>query len=180
MSNLPLCIAAAAVLLWLASLLLTTRIWQKILAILYGCVCSLGILLCIAGTVNYRNLLRDPIVTGDYASWVRDAMSIALRVGGFLTLLIGGTVLVAALIRHPMVRIRSIVACCGTVLTVLLGRAYSVMCVTENASPASLIDLFTGGFAALMLLGSFCDAVFRVCRPPQQPKKAAKRAPAKK
>lgn len=132
---------------------------------LYGCVCAFGIVCCGIGCGTYASILYDVSLTEEYIAWATDAIRIAIRCGGFLTALIGGAVLAAALIRHPFARIRRVVACAGAILIALLGRAYSAMCVTESASPAVPIQWFAAGFAGLMLCGSLVDAIYRVRHP---------------
>lgn len=171
LSVLAILIAAVAVVLCAVESVSCAARAGKIVAWMYGAVCALGILFCGMGCASFSAILHHATATEEQIAWASDAVWLGLRTGGLLTLLIGGTVLVAALIRHPLVRIRRVVACAGAILMTLLGRGYAAMCVAETVSPAVPVQWFTAGFTALMLCGSFVDALYFARHPDTRPRR---------
>ena len=72
---------------------------------------------------------------------------------------LGIPLLLAALIRHKMVWMRTLCAPCAAILIQLAAAAYVVICQNDAVDFTPIIRLFSTGCGALMLCGTAVDAI---------------------
>lgn len=93
----------------------------------------------------------------DLLAWAEDAFVLWIRFGSIFTAAVGGALFLAALIRHRMRRVRALAGCACTVLILLAGSAYAVLCASETVDPSAWVRLSTLGLAWLSTAWSAVD-----------------------
>ena len=140
-------------------------------------LCVAGVLCVILSAVTAQAILSDPALAGESRAWASDTYSLWVRMSGITACVIGGCVLLAALIRHPMRRMRTAVTAAAFSILLILGRAYLAVAVSDAVDLTWPITLWTVGCACLCRLGAAVDAIrFRAPSPakniPQKKKRA--------
>lgn len=141
-------VAAVEIALCTATFLAKTKrsrtivLWLARAAVLAGALCAaVAVVLASRMTADAETL-----------AWARDAWTLWLRAGGVFTLVVGGITGAAALIRHKLVSVRRIAAAAGSLLLLLLGRAYASICRAEAVDVLTPVVLWTVGCALLLSL----------------------------
>ena len=133
-------------------------------------LCALGALSLLLSLLLAGGIFSDSALAEDYRDWASDLFYLWVRVSGVSAAVAGGAVLTAALIRHPLRRIRTAVAAAVSVVLLILGGAFSAFAWSETADLVTTVHLWTLGCAALVLAGPAVDA-WRAMR--EKPKPAA-------
>lgn len=136
-------------------------------------LCVLGAVCVILSVVTARAVLSDPALTEEGRAWAADTYTLWCRMSGVFAGVIGGCVLLAALLPHPMRRMRTAVTAAALVILLVLGQAYLAVAASDVLDLTLPITLWTLGCAFLVRLGAAVDAI-RFCTPP------AKNLPQKK
>ncbi len=126
-------------------------------------LCAVGamcLFLSVSLTVDTRVLAAVVAEDAEFWEWAADMLSVWRYTCGFFSAVIGGIALLAALIRHPLRRVRSAVMAVSSVLAWILGGAYAVTCETPVVDLVTLVHLWTAGCALLLLAGSAVDAAW--------------------
>ena len=126
----------------------------------------LGVLLCLSGVLciamafgDAAALRADALPDAETAAWAYDMMRGWFSFAGTASLVMGIPLLLAALIRHKMVWMRTLCAPCAAILIQLAAAAYVVICRNDALDFAPIIRLFSAGCGALMLCGTAVDAI---------------------
>ena len=98
--------------------------------------------------------------TADERAWAADAFALWSRIGGITTAVTGGILLCAALIRHERERTRAFVGCMSSLVMLLCGGCYGVLCVGEGIDPSLWVWMSALGMAGLLRIGAAVDALF--------------------
>ncbi len=122
-------------------------------------LCVLGVLCVILSAVSAREVLADPALTDDTRAWAGDMYFLWLRMSGIFAAAVGGCVLLAALIRHPMRRVRAGVIAAVFAVLLILGQTYRTVAANDAADLTLPLSLWTVGCACLSRLGAVVDAV---------------------
>jgi len=112
---------------------------------------------CLAASAAQSRTAEALTGSADLRAWAADAFTLWLRWGGAFTASVGGVVLLAALIGHRMRRVRALAGCAGTVLILLTGSAYAVLCSGEAVDPSAWVRLAAAGMACLSTAWSAVD-----------------------
>ncbi len=131
--------------------LLTAALCVDILLLAASAACL------IAASVTAGEIFSDTALDAEYRAWAADAYGLWARVSGIFTAVLGGLLLVASLIRHPMRKTRVAVCALGTVLVLIFGGMYAVTAQNAVADLVTPIRLFTVGCACLVPLGAYTD-----------------------
>ena len=102
--------------------------------------------------------------TAEEQAWAADAFRLWIRAGGIFTAAVGGVLLLAALLRHKMIRIRAMAGGAASLVLLFFGGFYGVICVGESVNPAVWVWLSTAGCALLISAGGLADAFFAFLR----------------
>ena len=126
----------------------------------------LGVLLCLGGALciamafgDAAALRADALPDAETAAWAYDMMRGWFSFAGTASLVMGIPLLLAALIRHKMVWMRTLCAPCAAILIQLAAAAYVVICRNDAVDFTPIIRLFSTGCGALMLCGTAVDAI---------------------
>ena len=86
--------------------------------------------------------------------------------GGF-TAVVGGLLLIAALIRHKMVWMRTLIAPCAVILLQIGGGAYALLCENASVDLSGIVTMFAAGCGGLLLCGMAVDGIrYALCAQP--------------
>ena len=129
-----------------------------------------GALLTSVSMILVAKAADMPDVSPDLLSWAEDAFALWFRPAGAVSAVVGGTLLLASLIRHKMKRVRAISGCALVWLLLLLGEAYAATCVGTVLDPSLWIRLCTAGLALLVTVWSIPDLAYCL---KENPKKSA-------
>lgn len=176
MTILSLLIAALAAAFTAGVLYVRNKTALRALLIANIAVCAAGAAMT-AASLLLAGQAQTRTDNADQLSWAADAFSLWLRWGGGFTAAAGGTVLLAALIRHSMGRVRALTGCAAVWLILLAGSAYAVTCEAEAVDPSRWVELSCCGFAALAAAWSIADLAFRLR---EKPVEKTKKSPAKR
>lgn len=93
------------------------------------------------------------------AEWAYDMLGgwFSLAVG--FTALVGIPLLIAALIRHKMVWMRTLIAPCAVILLQLGGGGYTLLCQNASIDLSGGVTMFAAGCGALLLCGIAVDGI---------------------
>ena len=101
----------------------------------------------------------------DQLSWAADAYLLWLRLGGISGAAVGGILFCSSLIRHRMERTRVLAGGIASVVMLLFGFSYGVICIGEAVDPSVWVWLSALGFTGLMRLFALADAAFALFCP---------------
>ena len=125
--------------------------------IAHGAAVLLGAVLLTAALLLADNAAGG---TAEERAWAADAFRLWMRVSGCFTAVVGGVLLMAALLRHKMIRVRALAGGTASLVLLFFGGCYGMICIGEGVNPAVWVWLSTAGCAALMNAGGLADAVF--------------------
>lgn len=134
----------AGVLYARARTILRTLLWVNITGTVTGAV-LLAVSLCRAANAPAQT------DSADLLAWAQDAFALWLRCGGIFAAVTGGMALLAALIRHTMVRARAIVGCAASWILLMTADAYAIMCTGKTPDPSRWV-LYSGAGLALLAM----------------------------
>ena len=93
------------------------------------------------------------------AEWAYDMLSGWFSLAGGFTALVGIPLLLAALIRHKMVWMRTLIGPIAVILLQIGGAGYAVLCANTAVDLSGIITAFAAGCGALLLCGIAADGV---------------------
>ena len=139
---------------------------------------ALGVLSLLFSLILSGALLTDGSLAESFKGWASDVWSLYERFTGIAAFLLALLLLAAALIRHPLFRMRAAVAAVAAVLLLILGGAYGVIAATDGAEVLTPLYLWTVGWAALLQTGNFADILLalRDIKREKEEKKKSRRA----
>ena len=150
-----LIIVLSVVLCILRCLPLTGR--RPIFAAVFAClVCAggippLGIALYRAGEMAASGLPD--------AEWACDMLRGWFSLAGGFTAAVGISLVIAALIRHKMVWMRTLIAPCAEILLQIGGGGYALLCENASLDLSGTVTMFAAGCGALLLCGIAIDGI---------------------
>lgn len=118
---------------------------------------AVGISCLIAAVVLSGRIASDPTLEAEFRAWAADAYGAWARLCGTFSAVIGGVLLIAALIRHPFVKIRTLSAVIVSVLILLGGGVYAVTVRNATADLVTPVYLFSIACACLVPIGVYYD-----------------------
>lgn len=119
-----------------------------------------GIACMIAASVKADVIFSDSALDETYRAWASDTYGLWARTSGIFSAVIGGILVLAALVRHPMVKMRAAIASAVTILLPIGGGIYAVFAensVTDLVTPIHLLSL---ACACLIPLGAYLDTAY--------------------
>jgi len=137
-------------------------------------LCILGAVLLILSRCLAAGLFSDAALTEDFRAWAQDVYFLWVCLSGVLAAVAGGAVLAAAVIRHPMRRVRHAVAAAVSLILLIVGGGYTALAENAAADLTTPVRLWTWGCAVLVLAGIAADAARSMKNPPAAPKKKKK------
>lgn len=93
------------------------------------------------------------------AEWAYDMLGGWFSLAGGFTALVGIPLLLAALIRHKMVWMRTMIGPIAVILLQIGGAGYAVLCSNTAVDLSGIITAFAAGCGALLLCGIAADGV---------------------
>ena len=93
------------------------------------------------------------------AEWAYDMLSGWFSLAGGFTALVGIPLLLAALIRHKMVWMRTLIGPIAVILLQISGAGYAVLCANTAVDLSGIITAFAAGCGAFLLCGLAADGV---------------------
>lgn len=151
--------AVVAILLTIFRLIPRRGKWAVSTAVLCALFC-LGGIWCVVGALRDAAVLKDSALPdADTAAWAYDMMRGWFSLAAPFSAAIGIPLLLAALIRHKMVWMRTLSAPCAVVLIQLAAAAYAAICENDAIHFIPTIQRFAAGCGALMLCGTAADAI---------------------
>ncbi|MBQ8747648.1 MAG: hypothetical protein IJZ08_07280 [Clostridia bacterium] len=136
---------------------------------------AVGILCLIAASVLSGRIVSDPALDAEFHAWAEDAYGAWARLCGTFSAVIGGVLLIAALIRHPFVKIRTFSAAIVSVLILSGGGMYAVTVQNATADLITPVYLFSIACACLVPICIPYDAAFALFFKPRKKTTAEKR-----
>ncbi len=118
---------------------------------------AVGISCLIAASVRIGHITGALPADAEFSAWAADAYSAWARLIGIFSAVIGGVLLVAALIRHPFVKIRTFSAAIVALPILLGGGMYAVTVATEAADLVTPVHLFSIACACLVPICAYYD-----------------------
>ncbi len=141
------------------------RTLLRITFILDLALLAAGIACLIAASVQTGSIFSNTALDESYRAWASDAYSLWVRTSGIFSAVIGGVLLLAAAIRHPMVKIRTFVSASIPILLLVGGGIYAVFVENEVADLVTDVYLWTVGCACLAPVGVYLDTVYSLFFP---------------
>ena len=103
----------------------------------------------------------------DEAGWAWDMLQGWFSLAGGFTALVGIPLLIAALIRHKMVWMRTLIGPVAVILLQIGGAGYAVLCSNTAVDLSGIITAFAAGCGALLLCGIAVDGIrYALCAQP--------------
>ena len=93
------------------------------------------------------------------AEWAYDMLGGWFSLAGGFTALVGIPLLLAALIRHKMVWMRTLIGPIAVILLQISGAGYAVLCANTAVDLSGIITAFAAGCGAFLLCGIAADGV---------------------
>lgn len=93
------------------------------------------------------------------AEWAYDMLGGWFSLAGGFTAVVGISLLIAALIRHKMVWMRTLIAPCAVILMQIGGGAYAVLCESASLDLSGIVTMFAAGCGGLLLCGIAVDGI---------------------
>ena len=93
------------------------------------------------------------------AEWAYDMLGGWFSLAGGFTALVGIPLLIAALIRHKMVWMRTLIGPVAVILLQIGGAGYAVLCANTAVDLSGILTAFAAGCGALLLCGIAADGV---------------------
>ena len=93
------------------------------------------------------------------AEWAYDMLQGWFSLSGGFTALVGILLLIAALIRHKMALMRTLIAPCAVILLQIGGGAYGVLCENASVNLSGIVTMFAAGCGGLLLCGVAVDGI---------------------
>ena len=101
------------------------------------------------------------------AEWAYDMLEGWFSLAGGFTAVVGGLLLIAALIRHKMVWMRTLIAPCAVILLQIGGGAYALLCENASLDLSGIVTMFAAGCGGLLLCGIAVDGIrYALCAQP--------------
>lgn len=101
------------------------------------------------------------------AEWAYDMLEGWFSLAGGFTAVVGGLLLIAALIRHKMVWMRTLIAPCAVILLQIGGGAYALLCENASVDLSGIVTMFAAGCGGLLLCGMAVDGIrYALCAQP--------------
>lgn len=101
------------------------------------------------------------------AEWAYDMLEGWFSLAGGFTAVVGGLLLIAALIRHKMVWMRTLIAPCAVILLQIGGGAYALLCENASVNLSGIVTMFAAGCGGLLLCGMAVDGIrYALCAQP--------------
>ncbi len=116
-----------------------------------------GVACLIAAHIRLTAIFANTSLSDSFRAWAADAYTLWVRTAGIFTAGIGGAILLAALIRHKMVRTRAAVGAAASAVVLIFGALYAVTVENASADLCTPIYLFSLGCACLLPLGTYAD-----------------------
>jgi hypothetical protein len=95
----------------------------------------------------------------DEAGWAWDMLQGWFSLAGGFTALVGIPLLIAALIRHKMVWMRTLIGPVAVILLQIGGAGYAVLCENTAVDLSRILTAFAAGCGAFLLCGIAADGV---------------------
>ncbi len=100
-------------------------------------------------------------------AWAYDMLEGWFSLAGGFTAVVGGLLLIAALIRHKMVWMRTLIAPCAVILLQIGGGAYALLCENASVDLSGIVTMFAAGCGGLLLCGMAVDGIrYALCAQP--------------
>lgn len=119
-----------------------------------------GISCLIAASVRTERILAEPAPSAEWREWAWDAYGLWARWAGVGSAILGGILLLAALIRHPKQRTRAAVCVAISALLLIGGGMYAVIVANDVADLVTSVHLITIACACLVPIAAYVDAAF--------------------
>lgn len=132
--------------------------WAIGVAVCAGLYCIAGAVLCYIAVEDARAVLAAARPDAVTAEWAYDTMRAWFSMAGIGCAAVGGPLLLASLIRHKMVWMRTVIAPCASLATGLAAAAYTILCENASIDFTAVIYTFAAGCAALLCCGLAADA----------------------
>lgn len=124
--------------------------WAAVLA------CAGGIPPLVMALLGAKNVAQSPL---SEAEWAYDMLDGWFSLGGGFTALVGISCLIAALIRHKMVWMRTLIAPTAVILLQIGGAGYAALCENTAVDLSWIITAFSAGCGAFLLCGIAADGI---------------------
>ena len=97
------------------------------------------------------------------AEWAYDMLGGWFSLAGGFTALVGIPLLIAALIRHKMVWMRTLIGPVAVILLQIGGAGYAVLCANTAVDLSGILTAFAAGCGAFLLCGIAADGIRYAC-----------------
>lgn len=116
-----------------------------------------GIFCLIAASVRAGALFANASLDAQFREWASDTYGLWARGAGITSAVLGGILLLAALIRHPLKRIRAAAGAILAALLLIFGGLYAVTVANAVADLVTPVQLCSIAYACLVPLAAYAD-----------------------
>lgn len=130
--------------------------WAAGVAVATGVICLCGIPLV---GIAWHRAQEIAVSALPEAEWAYDMLRGWFSLAGGFTAIVGICLLIASLIRHKMVWMRTLIAPCAVIALQIGGAGYAVLCENAVLDLSGIVTLFGAGCGAWLLCGTAADAI---------------------